>query len=340
MRRSIALLLGCAIASVNSKFKIQSSKGQERSRSSVQNSEFKVQKVSGDRVYNGIVRIDLFFLWAMVQQVQSLSIDDSLLYPDSDGRPVADNTTQLRLIFTIKGGLDALFKDRDDVFIAADLLWYPVQLTQAEIRAEKKPKKQAPDVMVVFGRPKGERGSYMQWQEDDIAPQVAFEILSPSNRKEEMQTKFDFYQEHGIEEYYLYDPKKNRLQGWLRRGEKLEAIRLKPRSANARMEDWRSPLLGIRLSTREGELVLFHPDGERFVDYVEVVEQRDRQQQRAILAEDERDRALETADRERQEKERERQEKERERQRANDAEVTIQQLRDRLLKLGVDPNTL
>ncbi|WP_204103643.1 MULTISPECIES: Uma2 family endonuclease, partial [Spirulina sp. CCY15215] len=90
---------------------------------------------------------------------------------------------------TIKGGLDALFKDRDDVFIAADLLWYPVQLTQPEIRAEKKPKKQAPDVMVVLGRPKGDRGSYLQWKEDNIAPQVAFEILSPGNKKGDMDTK-------------------------------------------------------------------------------------------------------------------------------------------------------
>ena len=233
----------------------------------------------------------------MVQQLQPLAIDDSFLYPDSDGKPLADNTTQLRLIFTIKGGLDALFKDRNDVFIAADLLWYPVRLTQQEIQAEKKPKKQAPDVMVVFGRPKGDRGSYMQWQEDNIAPQVAFEILSPSNDRENMQKKFDFYQKHGIEEYYLYDPKKNRLQGWLRKGDKLEAI--------AVMEGWKSPRLEIKFSTREGELALFHPNGDRFVDYVEVVEQRDIA--RAALEEE---------------------------------KQKNQQLLDLLLKLGVDPNTL
>ena len=233
----------------------------------------------------------------MVQQLQSLAIDDDLLYPDSDGKPLADNTTQLRLIFTIKGGLDALFKDRANVFIAADLFWYPVKLTPQQILEQEEPHRQAPDVMVVVGRPKGDRGSYKQWEEDNIPPQVAFEILSPSNTKKDMQIKFDFYQRHGIEEYYLYDPKKNRLQGWLRKGEKLESIE--------EMEGWRSPRLGVRFSTSEGELVLFHPHGERFVDYVEVVEQRDR-----------------------------------ERQRADNAEVTIQQLRDRLLKLGVDPNTL
>jgi Uma2 family endonuclease len=40
---------------------------------------------------------------------------------------------------------------------------------------------QAPDTMVVFGRPKGDRGSYKQWQEENIPPQVVFEFLSPSN---------------------------------------------------------------------------------------------------------------------------------------------------------------
>ena len=73
-----------------------------------------------------------------------------------------------------QGGLDALFRDDPDVFVAGDLLWYPV---------EGDPKTRiAPDAMVVFGRPKGYRGSYKQWDEGGIAPQVVFEVLSPGNR--------------------------------------------------------------------------------------------------------------------------------------------------------------
>ncbi|MGK7927422.1 MAG: Uma2 family endonuclease [Spirulina sp.] len=276
-------------------------------------------------LYNGVKCIDSFFE-VMVQELSPPSIEDELLYPDSDGKPLADNTTQLRLIFTIKGGLDALFKDRNDVFVAADLLWYPVKLTQQEIIEQEEPQRQAPDVMVVLGRPKGEtpsetlceRGSYKQWEEDNKAPQVAFEILSPGNKKKDMETKFKFYQEHGIEEYYLYNPKKNRLQGWLRKGKKLEAI--------AVMEDWTSPLLGIRFTTREGELALFHPDGERFVDFVEVVEQRDRErlekeqeQKRAILAEDERDR---------------------EREQKEQFQSELQRLQEKLQKLNIDLDSL
>src|SRR4051812_22137589 len=102
----------------------------------------------------------------------------TIQYPDSDGKPMAENTLQLRWIVTLFGNLAALFRDRDDVFVAADLLWYPVE-GQNEVRA-------APDVLVVFGRPKGDRGSYMQWEEANVPVTVAFEILSPGNTIKEM----------------------------------------------------------------------------------------------------------------------------------------------------------
>lgn len=87
-----------------------------------------------------------------------------VLYPDSDGMPMADNTRQFDYIVMIQGGLAALFADRPDVFVAGDLLWYPVE-GDPTIRA-------APDAMVVFGRPPGYRGSYIQHRETHIAPQV------------------------------------------------------------------------------------------------------------------------------------------------------------------------
>jgi Uma2 family endonuclease len=47
--------------------------------------------------------------------------------------------------------------------------------------------------MVAFGRPKGYRGSYKQWEGDNIPPQVVFEVLSPGNSPAEMDLKFQFY---------------------------------------------------------------------------------------------------------------------------------------------------
>ena len=67
--------------------------------------------------------------------------------------------------------------------------------------------------MVAFGRPKGYRGSYKQWEESGIAPQAVFEILSPNNRVPEMERKFRFYEQYGVEEYYIYDPDEVELFG-------------------------------------------------------------------------------------------------------------------------------
>src|SRR5947209_8004265 len=92
-------------------------------------------------------------------------------YPEDDGNPMAENTLQYEYIVSTRLGLDDLFADDPNVFVAADLLWYPVEGNNT-IR-------QAPDVLVVFGRPKGRRGSYRQWEENHLAPHVVFEILSP-----------------------------------------------------------------------------------------------------------------------------------------------------------------
>jgi len=85
---------------------------------------------------------------------------------------MANNTLQFDWVSSLKGELEDLMAERRDVFVAGDLFWYPVQ-GEPSIRY-------APDAMVVFGRPKGYRGSYKQWQEAGIAPQVVFEVLSPS----------------------------------------------------------------------------------------------------------------------------------------------------------------
>jgi Uma2 family endonuclease len=191
-----------------------------------------------------------------------------IVYPDSDGKPMADNTKQFRWIVTIEGGIDAQFQDDPNVFVAGDLLWYPVE-GQPNIRL-------APDVMVVFGRPKGDRGSYQQWREGNIAPQVVFEVLSPGNTLPEMLEKLRFYERYGSEEFYIYDPDRGALSGWLGGGGELAAIET--------MDGWVSPRLGIRFSLEDEELALYHPDGRRFASYVELERLREQAEQRAEQA--------------------------------------------------------
>ncbi len=188
-----------------------------------------------------------------------------IVYPESDGKPMADNTRQFRYIVTIQGGLDALFQDDPNVFVAGDLLWYPVEGNN-QVRV-------APDVLVVFGRPKGDRGSYLQWREGNIAPQVVFEVLSPGNTPMEMARKLNFYERYGVEEYYVYDPDRGELGGWRRVGDDFEEI--------APMEGWVSPRLGVRFNLEGADLVLTRPDGRRFETFVELTERAEAEHQRA-----------------------------------------------------------
>jgi Uma2 family endonuclease len=188
-----------------------------------------------------------------------------VLYPDSDGEPMADNTRQFNWIVTIEGGLDALFRHDPDVFIAGDLLWYPLRGDNLT--------RMAPDALVAFGRPKGHRGSYRQWEENNIAPQVVFEVLSPGNTRVEMERKRGWYARFGVEEYYEYDPDHGTLAGWLRQGAVLVPI--------AEMEGFVSPRLGVRFGLDGEDLVLVGPDGRRFESYVKQVQQRSEAEARA-----------------------------------------------------------
>lgn len=196
------------------------------------------------------------------------STQPDIIYPENDGNPMSDNTKQFKWIVVIKENLEILFANDPNVFVAGDLLWYPVE-------GDNKTR-QAPDAMVVFGRPKGDRGSYQQWKEENIPPQVVFEILSPGNTLKEMAKKLQFYNRHGVEEYYIYNPDTVDLTGWWRSDLGLEVI--------DPIEGWVSPRLGIRLEMAD-ELQIFAPSGDRFMTSVELAQLREQERQRAEQAE-------------------------------------------------------
>jgi len=199
------------------------------------------------------------------------------VYPESDGKPMADNTEQYEWIVLIKENLETMFADSPDVFVAADLLWYPVK-EDTNISA-------APDVMVAFGRPKGKRGSYIQHEEEDIPPQVVFEILSPSNTKSEMEKKLDFYDRYGVSEYYLYDPGRITFSGWARKGKKLRPVK--------NVRKWHSPGLDITFRLEKTGLDIYDPSGRKFTTHLAERRNTGKEKQRA-------DKEKQRADREKQ----------------------------------------
>lgn len=192
---------------------------------------------------------------------------ETVIYPECDDQPMASNTEQYRWIVAIQQNLDWLLPD---AFVAGDLFWYPVE-GRSDVSV-------APDVMVALGRPKGARPSYKQWKEENIVPQVVFEILSPSNTRQEMEKKLLFFDHYNVEEYYIYDTQTKGLDGYLRDDIGLTAV--------SDMANWISPLLKIRFDIFGEELRLFRPDGSPFVTYEEVMHRAESAEERAESAEE------------------------------------------------------
>ena len=119
--------------------------------------------------------------------------------------------------------------------------------------------------MVAFGRTKGYRGSYVQFREGGVAPQVGLEILSPG----ELARKRAFYQRYGVEDYYLTKPdKKPAVKGWVRDGDRLRNI--------SDIESWVSPRLRIRIERSNDDLRVISPDGRAFETYEDLSQRAQR----------------------------------------------------------------
>ncbi|WP_265265823.1 Uma2 family endonuclease, partial [Spirulina subsalsa] len=141
------------------------------------------------------------------------------------------------------------------------------------------------------------------WEEGEV-PTVIFEMTSPSTRTQDMEFKKTLYEQLGVAEYWLFDPRgewiPEQLRGY-RLGEEVYGL----------IEDSYSVALGLRLAVEERLIGFYRGDtGERLLLPEEL-------------------RVAWQQERERAEQERERAEQERER-----AEVLAAQLR----ALGVEPD--
>jgi Putative restriction endonuclease len=93
-----------------------------------------------------------------------------------------------------------------------------------------------------------------------------------------MNRTFQFYERYGVDEYYLYDPDRLSLDGFIRQDGVLEALET--------MEGWVSPRLGIRFGLAEtGDLNLIQPNGQPFESYQALAQRAETAEQRAKVAE-------------------------------------------------------
>ena len=146
---------------------------------------------------------------------------DIVVYPCSDGQPMAETDIHATCMMYVTYALKRLFERRgqEDVYVSSNSFLY---YEQGNPRAVV-----APDVYVVVGAPAHLRDSYLLWNEPK-GPDFVLEVTSASTRRNDERRKRDVYAALGVNEYFLYDPRAEYLapplQGWRLRGDGYEAM--------------------------------------------------------------------------------------------------------------------
>ena len=128
--------------------------------------------------------------------LRAYSAHDPMLYPDSDGQPMADNDQQYQTMVDTRFALQQKFRDQD-AYVGANLLIY--------FQEGDPTKSIAPDVFVALDVPRGRRRTFLTWIEGQ-PPNVVLEIASPRTWKSDVSWKKGLYLGLGVQEYFLFDP--------------------------------------------------------------------------------------------------------------------------------------
>lgn len=239
-------------------------------------------------------------------------------YPSGDGLPMAETSLHVQAMMLLHQALEDFFRPLGNVFVASDLFWYWQEGNPAL--------KIAPDVMVVPGVGAHPRRSFFSWEENGAVPAVVFEMASAGTWRDDLEDKFDRYEELGVKEYFLFDPEGlylvPRVQGYRLVGTAYRRLR---------QSELTSELgFGLRAEgtmLRLVDLATGQPVATR-AEAVETEHQRAETERRRAEAERQR------AETERRRAEAERQRAEAEHQRAEVLQTEIDRLRARLQQLG------
>ena len=172
----------------------------------------------------------------------------AIVYPESDGKPMAETDLHRNLMFDYIKMLTYYFENRNDVYVSGNLLIY---------YEEGNPKKSvAPDVFVVFGVSEKSRRTFLTWEEGQT-PDFVLEVASASTHQNDIGHKKDLYASVlEVEEYYIYDPYGEISPNFI--GYRLvEGAYQEIEFVDERLP---SRVLGLELGERDGVFGLYNPD--------------------------------------------------------------------------------
>jgi len=190
----------------------------------------------------------------MDQKLHSLPTDLTVVYPESDGKPMAETDFHYEIMTDTIDTLKERYAEHHDVYVAGNLIVY---------YQEKQPKKfLAPDVFVVFGVEKKKRRTYRLWEEGK-GPDFVLEVASQSTCDYDLGEKKDLYASRlGVQEYYLYDPDKRYLPSPLLGFRLIKGVYVPIQAVEGRLP---SDTLGLELGEEGGRLRLYNPLTKKWV---------------------------------------------------------------------------
>jgi len=180
-----------------------------------------------------------------LQQPQATEI----FYPCSDGEPVAESFVHLYALFATLEVLRQYLLGQQATVLGNQFLYYAQGFPKLRV---------APDVMVIFNVAPGGRDNYKIWEEGAV-PTVIFEMTSKSTKNKDLDEKKTLYEGLGVQEYWLFDPRGEWIEGQLR-GYRLRDEEYQP------ITDNRSQPLQLQLQA-EGQLIGFYREdtGEKLL---------------------------------------------------------------------------
>lgn len=166
---------------------------------------------------------------------------------------MGETTIHNRLLRCLTDCLELFLNQQPQTFVAANLNFY--------YDSENPLKWYAPDVLVAFGAEKRERSSY-RLADEQIVPQVIFEVASQTTYDNDLGKKYAEYARLGVEEYYLLDPERDLLplplMAFQRQNESLSPILIQNRRVF-------SPRLNLEIVDTNQTFRLFNPATNKFL---------------------------------------------------------------------------
>jgi len=185
----------------------------------------------------------------MTLSINQLDID--ILYPDSDGAPMAESDSARDYLIYCVESLSIYFQDRQDVYVSGNLfIYYKQGVPDAVV---------APDVFVVFGVEKKKRQSYKVWEEGK-SPAFVLEVTSKTTQEKDEEEKPHKYQRLGVQEYFQFDPTGDYLEPQLKGSRLLNGqYQVIPPTPLSDGFSLHSEVLALDLHLITGELRFFNP---------------------------------------------------------------------------------